>query len=335
MKVSASVYALAGTNLEEDVRHLASIGIDYFHVDCLDNPQSLEVIERIRAISRLPIDLHLITPRPAFFEPYLLKYRPDFVAFQYEPLPKGYTLPAFDGVQVGLAMETDTPLDAFTPWAPMVQFALFMATTPGRSGGQFDPANFKKIRAFQRLFPSKRVTVDGGVNAEVSFVLRSYGVNTAVVGSYLAQADKRWAHLQLLKYQPTESHFLVSDIMVLPEFLPVVDIASCSARQLLQSNQDFRLGYTLVTNDQGKLVGISTNADIRLALLRKLGNYSQLSPEDLINFKPLTIRQRATVKELLSTIANSPNYISYLPVVDDDNTLMGAVNLHFMLKGEL
>jgi pentose-5-phosphate-3-epimerase len=57
-------------------------------------------------------------------------------------------------------------------------------------------ANFVKtisqrIREFRRRYPSKNIHVDGGVNGEVSFILRNIGVDAAVSGSFLMGTDQK------------------------------------------------------------------------------------------------------------------------------------------------
>ena len=88
-----------------------------------------------------------------------------------------------------------------------------MATIPGESGGKFDKSNFTKIREFSQLYPDKKIHVDGGVNAEVSFILRNMGVYLSVSGSYLFNSVSIGSALLNLKLNEVESHFLVKDFM--------------------------------------------------------------------------------------------------------------------------
>jgi len=84
---------------------------------------------------------------------------------------------------VGLAITSETSIDVFKKYQHF-DFVLFMTTSPGKSGGTFNKNNFGKIRQFKSLFPEAKVHVDGGVNDEISFVLRNMGVSLIVSGSY-------------------------------------------------------------------------------------------------------------------------------------------------------
>lgn len=335
MKISASVYSHTDEEIDETVNNLEQIGVDYFHVDCNDNPAVFTEIALMRKHSAKPIDLHLITSRPENYWALIEAHKPEFVCFQFEDLPKDFFFKAIEGVSMGLAIKTETPISVFEPFKDHCDFILLMATTPGKSGGTFDPENFRKIRSFMRKYPKKQITVDGGVNAEVSFVLRSYGVNTAVVGSYLAKSNKRAVSLNQLKYNNTDSHFKVSDMMVSRSHLPILKQAACTIESVLTTNEAYRLGYVLIENENEDLIGISTNADLRRGLLKKQPNFNQLSVHDFINTNPRSINEQFTIKQMLEVIRSSDYFISYMPVVDNDNKLKGAINLHFLIKGEL
>lgn len=335
MKISASVYSYTDKEIGEVVNGLEQIGVDYFHIDCNDDLGVFQDLTTVRNLSSKPLDVHIITDRPEVYFKEIERVKPEFVCFQYEDLPAGFEFPVVPGVSFGLAIKTETAIDTFNAYADSCDFLLVMATTPGKSGGQFDPDNFRKIRSFMRRYPKKKVTVDGGVNGEVSFILRSYGVHTAVAGSYLAKSDKGAVSLNTLRHESVESHYLVKDMMVSRQHSPVLNIRKASIAQILQSNEQHRLGYVLLEDNENHLVGISTNADIRRALLKNINNFSKLSTEDLVNDSPLFIREEATIKEMFDLLRNSEQLISYLPVVDSEHRLTGAINLHFLIKGEL
>lgn len=335
MKISASVYSYTDKGIREVIHSLEQIGVDFFHIDCNDDLSVFADLSEVRKCSEKPLDVHIISHRPQAFFAEIERIKPEFVCFQYENLPADFKFPTIQGVSFGLAIKTETPIDTFHAFADQCDFLLVMATTPGKSGGQFDPSNFKKIRSFMRRYPKKKVTVDGGVNAEVSFILRSYGVHTAVVGSYLAKSEKSAVSLNTLRYESVESHYKVRDMMVSKRHAPVVLLHEASIEQLLQSNEVHRLGYVLLEDEEGRLAGISTNADIRRALLKHIGDFSKLVPSDLVNKTPLYIQEEATIKEMFDLLRNSEQLISYLPVVDRTHNLTGAINLHFLIKGEL
>ena len=157
------------------IQELEEHAIDMFHVDSNDKHEVFKDIETIRKYSGKLIDLHIITSSPEAFFEKIEKYKPDFVTFQYENIKKKLELPKIDGVKFGLSIIADTPNEEIEEHIAAFDFILFMATVPGESGGEFDKRIFKKILKFQKKHPDKKVHVDGGVNGEVSFILRNMG----------------------------------------------------------------------------------------------------------------------------------------------------------------
>lgn len=309
--------------------------VDYFHVDCNDDLSVFDDVERLASLSQTPVDIHIISETPDDFIPAIEKLRPQRVCFQYELLPSDFSFPKIDGVRFGLAVRTETPIDVFQSFESVCEFLLVMATTPGQSGGKFDPINFKKIRDFMRLYPNKEVEVDGGVNDEVSFILRNYGVPVAVVGSFLMKHEVQGRALSLLKHEHTESHYKVCDMMIVRENLPVLNISTASFQSILECNEAHFMGYVLFEDNEDNFAGISTNADVRKGLLKYKTDFNAIKPSDIINPSPISVKDQQTITEMFQLLRSKKQTISYLPVVDNQNHLVGAVNFNTLIKGEL
>jgi ribulose-phosphate 3-epimerase len=335
MKISASIYSSKGRELESLVTELESIGMDYIHVDCNDDLGVEDAIARVRVNSQLPIDLHIISKEPEKFYPMIARHKVDFVTLQYEHIAdRQLSLPDL-GCQWGLAIVTPTPISVFEPFAAACDFILFMTTTPGQSGGKFDAANFQKIRRFRKAFPGKRIHVDGGVNAEISFVLRNLGVFCAVSGSFLVNAESvPVAYLKLL-VQKDRNHLFVHEVMYGLDELPILPSDHLDAQQLLQTIEDFAMGYCLLTDADGHLVGLVTNADLRRGLIRHLHDDQPFDASALVNRSPKFIGANATISEMLQKVKSFPFLVQFMPVVDADHRLVGAVNFNNLILGEL
>jgi pentose-5-phosphate-3-epimerase len=336
MKISASIYSNRAVPLEELVTKLEKHEVEYLHIDCKDDVGVFDDIRRIRAISRLPLDLHIITSEPEKFFPLLREHPVELVTFQFENLTTPLNFPADIGSAWGLALVSDTPVEAFAEYAAHCDFVLFMTTVPGESGGAFNKDNFKKIRAFQRSYPHKRVHVDGGVNAEVSFILRNMGVYCSVSGSYLVKdTENIGLALVNLRMRASGSSFKVGDFMHELDELPVLPQQGVSLREVLQCIEDYRLGFCLLTDTEGRLAGLISNADLRRGLMRHIGDLNGITVESLVNPKPKFIRTDKTVRQLLEFIKHQEFPILYLPVVDEQQRLAGAVTFNNLVKGEL
>ena len=334
MKISASVYSSKEGSLKEIVQNLDAHGIDYLHIDCKDNFDVFDDIEEIRNYSNTPIDLHLITNDPERYYDRINALNIELVTLQYEDL-SGFRYKGGLKSKMGLSIVTHTPLSAIEVDFDSYDFVLMMATTPGESGGRFDKFNFRKIREFKKSYPSKSVHIDGGVNAEVSFILRNMGVHSSVVGSYLFKDQPLGAALLNLKTHDIDSHYSVGDFMRLRDESPIVVITNRNLKTVLQSIDDFKLGFTILEDENQILEGIVSNADLRRELLRNVDNPTNISLKRMINTNPISVQEKTTVTDMLAMLKQFDFPINYMPVVDEDNKLKGVVSFLNLVKGEL
>lgn len=335
MKISASIYSDTSRPIEDVIQDLHDHGVDLFHVDCNDDPKVFNDIQKIRAISNIPIDLHIITETPKnYFD--LLRANPvEFVTFQYENLKTKLELPEDISGYKGLAITTPTPVSVFDDYENF-DFLLVMATIPGQSGGSFDAQNFRKVREFCQKYPTKRVHVDGGVNNEVSFILRNLGVYVSVSGSYLFKGPSVGNALMQLLKNNAQSSYKLEDFCRKRDEAPIVTFSDdLNLLRILEIIDQKGFGFCIIENKQHEFVGIISMADIRRGLIRTQGRYDQLEIRDIINRNTITVKNHNSVREMLSIIRKQTFPITYLPVVDDQNRTFGIISFVNLIKGEL
>lgn len=333
MKISASIYSTT-RDLEQVVRDLDAHRIDLFHVDCNDEVKVFDDIEKIRQWSKTPVDLHIISSDPEKYFPLLEKTPCDYVTFQYENLPGKLVVPSNIKGKLGLAITANSEIDVFEEYADRFDFILMMATIPGKSGGAFNKDIFRKIRMFKKRFPEKRIHVDGGVNGEVSFILRNMGVYASVSGSYLFKDVTVGAALLNLKTHEHESHFLVKDFMLAQGEIPVLNPGERSFENILRNIEEYAMGFTMLADANGKMEGIISNADVRKGLLKNIGRLDSISENEITNRNPVSVNENASVIDLLRLIKSKKFPITYLPVVNDENKITGALTFFNLVKGE-
>jgi CBS domain-containing protein len=210
-----------------------------------------------------------------------------------------------------------------------------MATIPGQSGGKFDRLNFSKIRQFRTKYPSKSIHVDGGVNGEVSFILRNMGVSSAVSGSYLFNGPSIGNALMNLTKREIESTFEIGDFMIPLNEAPSFEVADCSTRKILEAVEVGQMGFALALEHDQQLFGLVSSADIRKTFLKNLENTRDIDPKNFINRQPMCVQDTATVIELLHILKKSNFPVMYLPVVNDKGQAVGIINFVNLIKGEL
>jgi CBS domain-containing protein len=181
----------------------------------------------------------------------------------------------------------------------------------------------------------ERKGIDGGVNGEVSFILRNMGVSSSVSGSYLFKGPSIGHALLNLTSRSIESNYLIEDFMIPFDESPVISKSELSLKELLITIEEGNMGFCMVVDEEGKLEGIVSSADIRKGLIRKFDSISELNPIDLINVDPIKIGSDQSVIDLLQKIKKTAFPVMYLPVVDKQNILVGSLQFVHLIKGEI
>lgn len=335
MKISVSIYAAKNNNLKELVEQLDAHGVDMLHIDCLDDERVFDDIANIRQWSATPIDLHVISPNPERFYPLIQDAAVEYVTFQYESAGRIPDVPTGSKTQFGIAFTASTGVTHLPSIPNTYSHVLFMATEPGKSGGVFQPQLFQQINVLKFAYPQLKVHVDGGVNDTVGFVLRLMGVHAVISGSYVLGHDTIGIGLMRFhKVQGNEQHnqWKVGDFAVPLDYLPVMQWNALNYLDALQTMDKYRTGFVLVTNHNGVLQGVISNADVRKALIKHQGHVSDIQTIDYVNTKPIVLHQNTTITEMLR-ILNDLNFIVlFLPVVGDDNKLQGVVMLNHLTR---
>lgn len=336
MKISASIYSDKKNDVKTTIQNLNANNVDMIHVDCKDDLNVFADIEIMQQHSLIPIDLHIITAKPERFYPALETFDIEYVTFQYEDLEqKKLDIPKEFTGKLGLSITSNTPIDVFEDYKDDFDFILFMATIPGESGGKFDKNNFRRIRDFKKKYPNKKIHVDGGVNGEVSFILRNMGVYASVSGSYLFNASTIGSALLNLKLNEIESHFMVKDFMLDLDETPYLKENNLSVQSILESMNSGKMGFTTVIGDNNEFKGIIGNADLRHGLLKHIDDLNAIKINEIINTNPLVINEDYTVYQLLRFIKKQSKPILYLPIINEKNQAVGTVNFINLIKGEL
>lgn len=90
--------------------------------------------------------------------------------------------------EVGLGVEIDKPLEAFSPFLDFVDFVHLMSIKEiGHQGHPFDERIFARIKEVKNQFPNLVISVDGGISLENYKELQDAGADRLVVGSHFRE----------------------------------------------------------------------------------------------------------------------------------------------------
>ncbi|MEM6799331.1 MAG: ribulose-phosphate 3-epimerase [Planctomycetota bacterium] len=197
--VLPSVLACDFANLQREVEAAEQAGAQALHLDVMDGhfvPNlsfGLPLVEAIRGVTSLPLDVHLMINNPA---EYVERYREagaDVITFhaEVEPEPaelleKIRSLGAAAGLSLNPPMAV-TEIEAALPYCDLV---LVMSVMPGFGGQAFNPVAIEKLR-WLREHPrcDALLEVDGGVNADTIADCTAAGADLLVAGTAFFGAD--------------------------------------------------------------------------------------------------------------------------------------------------
>lgn len=104
------------------------------------------------------------------------------------------------GVERGIAVAVDTPMEEVDTLVPYVDFVQFMGIEKiGFQGEPFSEKVIEQIQSFKKAYPDITVSVDGGVSEENIHILKNIGVERAVMGSAIfgkGSAEENLARLE-------------------------------------------------------------------------------------------------------------------------------------------
>lgn len=134
---------------------------------------------------------------------------------------------------------------------------------------------------------------------------------------------------------PKNKAMLVSEVMIAYGRVPVVE-ENTILKEVLEEMSRARLGIVCIVNHNQKLLGILTDGDIRRKLLKVQKPFSAFLVDDALDHSirtPTTIKPDDTLVHAVDLMGQKQ--IWDLPVVDDDDVLVGLLHLHPAVKSLL
>ena len=95
-----------------------------------------------------------------------------------------------DSIQIGLAINTTTPIEQIFPLVNDIDFVQCMGIEKiGFQGQDFDERVLSQIKALKEKFPDLIISVDGGVNFKTAPELIQAGVSRLIAGSLILKSQ--------------------------------------------------------------------------------------------------------------------------------------------------
>ena len=193
LKIAPSILSADFSRLGEEVRAAEEAGADQIHVDVMDGhfvpnlSMGPIVVEALRRVTSLPLDVHLMITDPEKYVPSFLKAGASHITFHVEVHrdPPGLaSMIREHGATAGLALNPETSVSSVLPFVDQFELILVMTVHPGFGGQSFLGDNLEKIGPIRESArKGVDVQVDGGVDGRTAVLAQQAGANVFVAGN--------------------------------------------------------------------------------------------------------------------------------------------------------
>ncbi len=196
IKIAPSILSADFSRLKDEIQAVEAAGADWLHVDVMDGhfvPNITigpVVVEWVRRVTRIPVDVHLMITDPDKYAPEFIKagadwvsIHPDTCANPNSSLKKIRNL----GAKASVVVNPDVPLARVEGCFADADMVLIMSVFPGFGGQAFIPDVLPKLTELRNIIDERKlpllVEVDGGIKVDnIDRVVRA-GAEVIVSGS--------------------------------------------------------------------------------------------------------------------------------------------------------
>ncbi|HTW89545.1 MAG TPA: ribulose-phosphate 3-epimerase [Candidatus Binataceae bacterium] len=195
-RIAPSILSADFTRLGEEIRRVEEAGADLIHFDVMDGhfvPNisiGIPVLKSLRAITKLPLDAHLMITEPERYVGAFVEAGADSVSVHTEAcrdLPAIAAQIRAAGARASIAINPETDPDRVLACADRLDMILVMSVHPGFSGQDFISDSLDKVRSIRRDLERRRldldIEIDGGIKVDNVAAAADAGANIFVSGS--------------------------------------------------------------------------------------------------------------------------------------------------------
>lgn len=197
MKIAVSFLSIKD-NIKEEVNKLDKLGIDYIHVDVMDNifvPNKTMDIDGFKNIldgTLRPKDVHIMVSDVKKYVDDFSMLNPEYITYHYEANTNHMEMINYiksKGIKVGLSIKPNTSVEEIKELLPYIDLVLVMSVEPGKGGQSFMESAVDKVNMLYELKKDYHyvIEVDGGINLETSKLVSNADI--LVVGSYITSGN--------------------------------------------------------------------------------------------------------------------------------------------------
>jgi ribulose-phosphate 3-epimerase len=196
MKIAPSILSADFSRLKDEIQAVERAGADWLHVDVMDGhfvPNITigpVVVESIRKVTRLPLDVHLMISDPDKYAPEFIKAGADWLSIHPDTCkdPRRSLKKIRDlGAKASIAVNPDVSLEKIEAYFRDLDMLLMMTVFPGFAGQAFMEEVLPKIERARSVVAQKKlpllIEADGGIKADNIHRVVEAGAEVIVSGS--------------------------------------------------------------------------------------------------------------------------------------------------------
>jgi ribulose-phosphate 3-epimerase len=212
VRIAPSILSADFGHLADEIARCEAGGANCIHIDVMDGQfvpnltYGAKVIETVRRLTKLPLDVHLMVVEPEkFFDDFAsagangLTLHAEVAPHLQRQLARIRQL----GCAAGVALNPGTPLQAISDVLDELDLLLVMTVNPGFGGQQFIPHSIDKIARARRMLTDAKskawLEVDGGISRDTIEQVWRAGADTFVAGNAVFSAKDPAAEIKTLR----------------------------------------------------------------------------------------------------------------------------------------
>ena len=196
LKIAPSILSADFSRLKDEIQSVEAAGADWLHIDVMDGQfvpnitVGPVVVESVRKITKMPLDVHLMITDPDKYAPEFIKAGADWVSIHpnttqnvSESLQKIREL----GAKASIAVNPDISIESVETCFPDLDMILIMTVFPGFAGQAFISDVLPKIDQVRNKIAKEELPIlieaDGGIKADNIDLVVDAGAEVIVAGS--------------------------------------------------------------------------------------------------------------------------------------------------------
>ncbi|GAA3305113.1 MULTISPECIES: ribulose-phosphate 3-epimerase [Glutamicibacter] len=209
-RINPSILSADFANLASELERIHTA--DAVHVDVMDNhfvpnlTLGLPVVDALRKVSKLPIDVHLMIENADRWAPEYAQLGVDSVTFHAEasaaPIRLARELRSA-GAKASMALRPATPIEPYLDMLGELDMVLLMTVEPGFGGQKFLDLVLPKIKRARAAIDGSgkpiALQVDGGISRDTILRAAEAGADVFVAGSAVYSAEEPSVEIDVLR----------------------------------------------------------------------------------------------------------------------------------------